>query len=233
MKAIVLYRRVSTREQGTSGLGLDAQTSDLNAFVDRHGFSVIASYEEVQSAKVMSDTLQARPELAKALERARQVGCPIMVSKLDRLSRSVSFIATLMDEKVPFIVANIGLEADPFMLHIYAALAEKERRMISERTSSAMQALKRRGVQLGAADTRVRGHAAAAAHRAAIISNQAAMHFLRGLGEKLDTLSLMQLGALLDFNDMKPPSGHPTWGKMAVKRLLIRFREVESERHSA
>jgi DNA invertase Pin-like site-specific DNA recombinase len=76
-------------------------------------------------------------------------GCPVLVAKLDRLSRDVAFIASLMVQRVPFIVAELGANADPFMLHIYAALAEQERRMISTRTKAALGAAKARGVKLG------------------------------------------------------------------------------------
>jgi DNA invertase Pin-like site-specific DNA recombinase len=75
--------------------------------------------------------------------------CPVLVAKLDRLSRDVAFIAGLMAQRVPFIVAELGADADPFMLHLYAALAEKERRLISERTKAALVARKRQGAQLG------------------------------------------------------------------------------------
>ena len=73
----------------------------------------------------------------------------MLVAKLDRLSRDVAFIAGLMSQRVPFIVAELGADADPFMLHIYAALAEKERRLISARTRAALQAAKARGKRLG------------------------------------------------------------------------------------
>jgi DNA invertase Pin-like site-specific DNA recombinase len=81
--------------------------------------------------------LRHRPELAKALAAAKRRRCPVLVAKLDRLSRDVASIASLMAQRVPFIVAELGPDVDPFMLHIYAALAEKERRLISERTRAA------------------------------------------------------------------------------------------------
>jgi DNA invertase Pin-like site-specific DNA recombinase len=92
-----------------------------------------------------------RPQLAAALAAARELGkgTPIIVVKLDRLSRDVAFISGLMAQKVPFIVAELGADADPFMLHLFAALAEKERALIATRTKAALQAVKARGVQLG------------------------------------------------------------------------------------
>jgi len=82
--------------------------------------------------------------LAAALAEAKRRKCPVLVAKLDRLSRDVAFIAGLMAQRVPFIVAELGPDADLFMLHIYAALAEKERRLISARTKAALQAAKGR-----------------------------------------------------------------------------------------
>ena len=89
------------------------------------------------------------PSLAAALATGRSAKCPVIVSKLDRLSRDVAFIAGLMAQRVPFIVAELGADADPFMLHLYAALAEKERRLISERTRIALTAKKNQGATLG------------------------------------------------------------------------------------
>ena len=88
-------------------------------------------------------------QLAAALAAARTARCSVVVSKLDRLSRDVAFVAGLMAQRVPFLVAELGRDADPFMLHLYAALAEKERRLISERTRSALQAKKAGGAKLG------------------------------------------------------------------------------------
>src|SRR5262249_7052185 len=91
----------------------------------------------------------ARPELNAAIQRARKAKAPIIVAKLDRLSRDVHYISGLMKHRVPFIVTELGADTDPFLLHIYAALAEKERAMISRRTKDALAAAKARGVSLG------------------------------------------------------------------------------------
>jgi DNA invertase Pin-like site-specific DNA recombinase len=103
---------------------------------------------EVESGKG-ADALERRPKLAEALSAARKQRCPVVVAKLDRLSRDVAFIAGLMAARVPFIVAELGADADPFMLHLYAALAEKERRLISERTRAALASRRRAGAKLG------------------------------------------------------------------------------------
>ena len=133
MKSAVAYYRVSTQRQGRSGLGLEAQRTAVARFAETEGITLLSEFTEVETGKG-ADALDRRPQLAAALATARQAKCPVLVAKLDRLSRDVAFIAGLMAQRVPFIVAELGADADPFMLHLYAALAEKERRQISERT---------------------------------------------------------------------------------------------------
>src|SRR4051794_4919580 len=144
----VAYLRVSTEKQGKSGLGLDAQRGAVDRFMGDHGFEPVAEFVEVETGKG-SDALDRRPQLAAALKRAKGAKCPVLVAKLDRLSRDVAFISGLMAQRVPFVVAELGPEVDPIMLHIYAALAEKERALISARTKDALAAAKARGVRLG------------------------------------------------------------------------------------
>ena len=117
-------------------------------FAEAEGFVLVAEFVEAETGKG-ADALDRRPQLAAALAAGRSRKCPVIVAKLDRLSRDVAFIAGLMAQRVPFIVAELGADADPFMLHIYAALAEKERRLISERTRSALAARKAKGARLG------------------------------------------------------------------------------------
>jgi DNA invertase Pin-like site-specific DNA recombinase len=105
-------------------------------------FLITAEYSEFETGKG-ADALDRRPQLAAALAAARKAKCSIVVSKLDRLSRDVAFVSGLMAQRVPFIVAELGRDADPLMLHLYAALAEKERRLISERTMAALQQRRR------------------------------------------------------------------------------------------
>ena len=137
MKDAIGYLRFSTREQGRSGLGLAAQRYDIAAFGARAGFSVKSWYQDVQTG-AGKDALLLRPGLAGALKEARGVHCPLIVSKLDRLSRNVHFITGLMEHKVHFVVAALGRDCDHFTLHIYASLAEQERKMISERTKAGL-----------------------------------------------------------------------------------------------
>jgi DNA invertase Pin-like site-specific DNA recombinase len=148
MEPVVACFRVSTERQGRSGLGLEAQAGRCAAFAAANGMAVAEAFTEVETGKG-SDALDRQPRLAAALAAARRLRCPVLVAKLDRLSRDVHFVAGLMARRVPFLVAELGPDVDPFMLHVYAALAEKERRMISERTRAALAVRKRQGARLG------------------------------------------------------------------------------------
>ena len=126
MKPCITYRRLSKERKGAAYFGLEAQETALSTFCTSEGFEVTGDFVEIETGKG-ADALERRPQLAAALKAARKAKCPVIVAKLDRLSRDVAFIAGLMAQGVPFIVANLGVNADPFMLHIYAALAEQER----------------------------------------------------------------------------------------------------------
>ena len=145
---LIAYIRVSTSGQGRSGLGIEAQRQCLAQFAKSEGFDVVREYVEVETGKG-SDALERRPQLKAALAAARKLRCRVSVAKLDRLSRDVHFISGLMAHKVPFVVAELGPDVDPFVLHLFAALAEKERALISTRTRQALSAAKARGVALG------------------------------------------------------------------------------------
>lgn len=144
----IAYIRVSTTKQGSSGLGIEAQRHAIQKFAEAEGFEILAEHVEVETGKG-ADALERRPVLAQALAEARKAKVPVLVAKLDRLSRDVHFISGLMAHKVPFVVVELGVDADPFMLHLFAALSEKERAMISARTKDALAAAKARGVKLG------------------------------------------------------------------------------------
>src|SRR3954463_16306524 len=148
MERVVAYLRVSTQRQQRSGLGIEAQRATIARFAEAEGLTIIGEYVEVETGKG-SDALDRRPQLAAALAAARAAKCCVLVSKLDRLSRDVAFVSGLMAQRVPFVMAELGRDADPFMLHLYAALAEKERRLISERTKAALAAKKAQGAMLG------------------------------------------------------------------------------------
>jgi DNA invertase Pin-like site-specific DNA recombinase len=155
MKAVG-YIRVSTKMQGKSGLGLEAQQAAIAAFAAREGIEVERWFSEQETGKG-ADALKLRPVLADALRTARILHGPVLVSKLDRLSRDVHFVSGLMAEKVEFIVTELGRQDDPFVLHLYAALAQKERLLISERTKAGLAAAKARGVRLGNPNLRPNG----------------------------------------------------------------------------
>ena len=143
MKQFVIYTRVSTRRQGDSGLGLDAQHRDIQLYLSTYAevpFEVLGEFQDIESG-ANSD----RPELAKAIELAEKTSATLLVAKLDRLSRKVSFISTLMDRKKLNLTVASMPHADKFQLHIYAALAEQEREFISLRTKAALAPLKGTG----------------------------------------------------------------------------------------
>jgi len=152
MQRAISYLRVSTGKQAKTGLGIEAQRQAVARFASAEGFEIIDEHVEIETGKG-SDALDRRPELAAALAQARKISpkspAPIIVAKLDRLSRDVHFISGLMAHRVPFLTVELGSDVDPFILHLFAALAEKERRLISERTKRALAEKKKRGEPLG------------------------------------------------------------------------------------
>jgi len=147
-RPLISYVRVSSSRQGRSGLGLEAQRENIARFAEAEGCQVVAEFVEVESGKG-SDALDRRPQLAAALHEARKRKGTVVVAKLDRLSRDVHFISGLMAQRVPFLVTELGPDVDPFILHLYAALGEKERKLIAERTKAALAIRKAQGVRLG------------------------------------------------------------------------------------
>ena len=158
--------------------------------------------------------MDKRPQLAAALRRAKQIKAPIVVSKLDRLSRDVHFISGLMTKRVPFIVAALGKNVDPFMLHIYAALAEKERSMISERTRDALAKAKQRGVVLGNPNVGKMNTADAAARDAE----------LKPVLETMWELPYREIAQELTNRNIPTPRGGDLWNAMTVMRVMKRLR---------
>ena len=129
MSPLIAYIRVSSKKQGRSGLGLEAQRKAIASFAAAEGFEIVEEFVEVETGKG-ADALTLRPQLKAALKAAKKIHCEVAVAKLDRFSRDVVFIAGLMTQRVPFSCLRFGRNVDPFTLHIYAALAEQERRMI-------------------------------------------------------------------------------------------------------
>lgn len=220
MKPVVAYYRVSTSQQGRSGLGIEAQREALSRFATGEGFEIVAEFVEIETGKG-SDALDRRLELAAALARARSLRCA--VAKLDRLSRDVHFISGLMAHRVPFVVAELGPDVDPFVLHLYAALAEKERALISGRTKSALAAAKARGVKLGNPKLeRARGQAVAALKAEA---DRAAGNVLPIIAElqKSGAKTLRQIAEALNARGIPTPRGG-AWYAASVRNALARSR---------
>jgi DNA invertase Pin-like site-specific DNA recombinase len=227
MKAsrFIAYHRVSTAQQGRSGLGLEDQQARVERFAADEGAAIAATFVEVETGKG-ADALERRPKLREALDTARRLGCPVVVAKLDRLSRDVAFIAGLMAQGVPFVVTELGTDADPFMLHIYAALAEKERHLISERTKAALDAAKRRGVKLG-------GHRGAPppdAQKATEARTAKADAFAADVGPMVKALaaegkSLRQIAAALTDQGIRTPRGG-AWTAAAVRSVMLRHQSA-------
>ncbi len=171
-----------------------------------------------------ADALDRRPQLATALAAARSVKCPVLVAKLDRLSRDVAFISGLMAQRIPFIVAELGADADPFMLHLYAALAEKERRLIGERTRAALSARKALGARLGNCSN---------ASKAAMLGREAqieeADRFAANITPVIEAVRTSGISSLASIADALNNRGIRSarggkWHVSAVQNLLARAR---------
>jgi DNA invertase Pin-like site-specific DNA recombinase len=212
MQPIVAYIRVSTQKQGASGLGLEAQREAIARFADAERYQVAETFSEIETGKG-ADALERRPQLAAAIKAARKAKCAIVVSKLDRLSRDVHFISGLMQQRVPFIVTELGADTDPFMLHIYAALAEKERRMIGERTRAGLAAAKNRGVKLGGLNAKGIAEQRAARERA---------EQLRPIFAELAELSARKAAEELNRRGVATPAGGK-WHAVTVLRVRARL----------
>ncbi len=219
MADAILYARVSTGRQGRSGLGLDAQRATIEQFAQQHRFDLRGQYIEVETGKG-HDALARRPKLAAALAHAKKLKAPVIVSKLCRLGRDVHFISGLMSNRVPFIVAELGPEVDPFMLHIYAAVAQKERSLIPARTSEALQAAKRRGVKLGeTGKMRAKENKAAADAQARAMSP--VITELRSAG----ITSVRAVAVELNRRGLATARGG-AWHPTSVARMLARLRST-------
>ena len=203
----IAYYRVSTDKQGDRGYGLDAQRKAVDDYLNGGSWKLVGEFTEVESGKRTDN----RPELEKALGAARKHKAKLIIAKLDRLSRNVAFIAGLMERKVDFVSVDMP-SATPFMLHVYAAVAEEERRMIASRTKAGLAAAKARGVVLGnpklAADNRAHANA-----RAIVL--KPVLHELRGL-------SARSIATELNRRKVATPTGAP-WSAKTVIRVQERL----------
>lgn len=220
---IVAYLRVSTRRQGTSGLGLAAQRTAIDALAKQRHAKVIQTFTEIESGK-----LNTRPELAKALHLAKVTGATLVIAKLDRLSRNAAFLLTLRDSGVRFVAADMP-DANDLTVGIMALVAQQEREAISKRTKEALAAAKARGVRLGnpnGADALRRAHKGnKASVRAIKAAADSHAHNLKPVLDALaaeDVVSLGAVAAALNERGMLTPRGGQ-WHKSSVKNLLARI----------
>ena len=218
------YIRVSTREQGTSRNGLEAQREEIKRFALASGYELLGVSEEVASGAL---DLSGRPTLQRVLARARQHKAVVLVSKLDRLSRDVSFVASLMGQHVPFVVAELGDDVDPFVLHLYAALAEKERRMIGQRTRAALAQLKAKGVRLGNPS-----NIALAGSRGRLAQASQADSFaarLRPSVERMQGQGMTTRAIASELNAQGTPTARGgRWDSKTVSNLFARWKQVKN-----
>lgn len=214
----VAYYRVSTTGQGVSGLGLEAQREAVERYLNGGSWSLIEAFTEIETGKG-ANALDRRPQLKAALAYARKHKATLVIAKLDRLARNVHFVSGLLETGVDFVAADRP-DADRFTLHLEAALAEREARVISERTKAALAAAKRRGVVLGA-----NGRTLAVRNRAEAVERVAPMAgrltALRGEG-----LSLRRIASTLNAEGVSPPGAsggvwHPATVQRALERVSV------------
>ena len=204
----ISYLRVSTDRQGIDGNGMAAQRKAVEDYLNGGRWELVGEFVEVESGK-RSD----RPELAKAIAACKKHKARLVIAKLDRLSRDVAFIADLM-KRVDFVCCDRP-NAKPFELHIYAALAQEERRMISERTKAGLQAARERGVKLGGP---ARPAFNAEQQAAAVARAQAiAKHLTELKGQ-----SARAIAAELNTRQVPTPTGRP-WSAKTVIRARDRL----------
>jgi DNA invertase Pin-like site-specific DNA recombinase len=221
---LISYIRVSTKGQEESGLGLEAQQATIERYRASVSGRIVAEYREIESGKQ-----DDRPVLAVALAHAKRAKATLVIAKLDRLARSVYFVAGLMQAGTPFVVAEYPNDA-PFITHIRASVDEDERRKISERTKAALAALKARGVKLGSARDgahRLTGGANPEASRRAgevsAANADAAYDEIAPIVRQLraEGLALQAIADHLNADNHTTRTGKP-WNRTQVMRVLDR-----------
>lgn len=210
----VAYLRVSTARQGVSGLGLEAQRAATTAYLAANGGELMAEITEVESGKK-----DQRPELKSAIEMCRKTGATLLIAKLDRLARNVAFTANLLESGVRFVAVDMP-NADKFMMHVYAAMAEEEGRRISERTRAALASAKARGIQLGA-----NGIALAAKNKAAAETRALAIEDTLRCFIRTEVLTCRQAADRLNAMQVPTASGMD-WNPTSVFRVWKRIENV-------
>ncbi len=214
--------RVSTAEQGQSGLGLEAQQTSIRAYVAAQGWVLVGEYTDVASGKD-----DHRLGFQAALEACRRLGATLVAARLDRITRRAHTLSQLLEDGVSIRAADMP-GADELMLRIYAAMAQKERELIAERTRAALAAAKARGAVLGGD----RGHRpttgpdAAAASLARGVAAERAAHRLALDIEQLRSEGVRGQAALaraLNQRGVPTPRGNGAWTHTTVARALARI----------
>jgi len=214
-KTFVIYKRVSTRKQNDSGLGLEAQEKAVRDYLTGKPHEIVGEFTEVESGRKSK-----RPELDSALQCCRKHKATLVVARTDRLSRNVHFLSGLLEQKIEFVAVD-NPTANNFTLHIMSAVAEQEALLISQRTKAALAAAKARGVKLG-----VTGKALAAKNRdrANRFAEKTAddLHAaVRFLGKHNRKISFSSIAAR--FNDLKLQTERGgDWHPMTIKRICER-----------
>ena len=218
----VAYYRVSTDKQGKSGLGLEAQRAAVEAHVAAGRGAVAAEFIEVESGRKKD-----RPQLAAALAAARAHRATLVIAKLDRLARNVHFVSGLMESGVEFVAADMPT-VNRLTIHILAAVAEEEARMISARTKAALAAAKARGIALGNPNLRAGSPDQARAANAvrsgrSQIRKADVLPFIES-AKRAGASTLQELAAALDARGVPTPSGHGArWHPAQVGRVMGRY----------
>jgi DNA invertase Pin-like site-specific DNA recombinase len=221
----ITYYRVSTDRQGRSGLGLDAQRETVRQFLAGRTTSVIAEFVEVESGG-----RDDRPKLREALAACRAGKATLLIAKLDRLARSVSFVAGLMDGDTDFVAVDMP-HASRFVLHIMAAVAEHERQIIGERTKAALAAAKARGVRLG-----INGAALAARHKAEATVYAVGVRAAIGAAIQGGARTTRQIAEMLNKSGLPSRQGgrwHPANVARNVRRLGIKSCSLAAKKHTS
>lgn len=224
--AVALYR-VSTAEQGHSGLGLEAQQASVRAFVLAQGWTLVAEYSDIASGKD-----DRRPGFQAALARCRQLGAVLVAARLDRITRRAHTLSQLLEDGYSIRAADMP-GADDLMMRIYAAMAQKERELISERTRAALAAAKARGKALGG-DRGYRpsvGPDAAAAGQARRQAADRAAHRLHLEVERLESSGIVGHAALArELTELRVPTpgGGAVWTHTTVARVAGRCRSSDA-----
>jgi len=219
---IISYLRVSTDKQGKSGLGIDAQKVSIDSYLNGGTWQLLGEYVEIESGKNND-----RPRLQEAMDECRRTGAMLVIAKLDRLSRDPDFIGLILKSDIDFVACDMP-EADKFAIRIMAALAEKEREMISERTKAALKAAAERGAKLGKPENatpegRAKGRAASLEVRKGKADKFA--REIRPIIEEYqrDGYSLREIATRLTERNILTASGkNSTWSHIAVKSILDR-----------